>query len=968
MSAVSLCSCVPLNHRHATLEASMKLVSRLVLGVTAIAIASPTYAQAPAAARVLPPIPFTEFTLPNGLRVILHEDHSVPIVAVNVWYHVGSKNEVPGRTGFAHLFEHMMFQGSKNYDDDYFRPLQTIGGTLNGSTNPDRTNYFEVVPSNYLERALFMEADRMGGLLEAMTEEKLANQRDVVKNEKRQNYDNRPYGLASARIAELLYPPAHPYHWLTIGALEDLTAASMNDVKGFFRRFYTPNNASLTIAGDINPREARALVTKHFGSIPRGPAANPVRAGQPVLEKEIRATMQDQVSLPRLYMVWHTVPEFSPDDAALDVLAAILADGKTSRLERALVYDQQIAQAVTASQQSREIAGTMQISVTAKRGASLDSIEAVVKREIAKLAAEAPTRQAVDQVYNEIEATFVYGLQTVQGKADRMNSYAIFRGNPGFFEEHLRRYRAVTPADVQRVARRYLTDRRLVFTVLPGARTPGATRVASTSGTEGGVQPPPASTAARASAAAAARDAALPAGGPPPPFTLPQIQRRQLTNGLEVLVVEHDELPVVTLNLVVKSGSAADPADRAGLASAVASLLDDGTATRSAIDIAEQLKAIGGNLTTSTGWDASTVTLTTLTRHADKALAIFGDVVLNPAFAEAEVSRFKASRLTALAQRRDDATAIASVVYPAILYGSNHPYGRPAQGDEASTRALTPADARAYYTARYLPNNSTLIVVGDVRPDEILAKLEQTLGAWKAGVAPVVSLTPPPARDKSVIYLVDRPGAAQSVLNIGHVGVPRSSADYFPILVLNHILGGQFISRVNLNLRENKGYTYGARTLFDYRHGAGPFAASAGVQTAVTKESVNEFLKELRGVRGEIPVTQEELANAKRGLTLGYPRGFETPAQIAARLSDVAVYGLPANYFDNYVANIERVTLADINRVANSSIDPSRLAILVVGDRKVIEPSLRELAGLANTITLLDSEGRPLTETRSATP
>jgi len=310
----------------------MKLFSVLALGASVVGGLPQTMAaQSAAPARVLPPIAYSEFTLPNGLRVILHEDHSVPIVAVNVWYHVGSKNETPGRTGFAHLFEHMMFQGSKNYNDDFFRPLQTVGGTLNGSTNVDRTNYYEVVPSNYLERALFLEADRMGGLLEAMTEAKLANQRDVVKNEKRQNYDNRPYGLAGARIAELLYPPEHPYHWLTIGALEDLTAASMNDVKGFFRRFYTPNNASLVIAGDINPREARSLVTRHFGSIPRGPGTNPVVAPQPVIEREIRATMQDQVALPRLYMVWHTVPQFSPDDAALDVLAAILAEGKSSR-------------------------------------------------------------------------------------------------------------------------------------------------------------------------------------------------------------------------------------------------------------------------------------------------------------------------------------------------------------------------------------------------------------------------------------------------------------------------------------------------------------------------------------------------------------------------------------------------------------------------------------------------------------
>lgn len=941
----------------------MKLLARLLFPTLVICLAAAPQATAQTAspARVLPGIPHTEFTLPNGLRVILHEDHSTPIVAVNVWYHVGSKNETPGRTGFAHLFEHMMFQGSRNYDDDFFRPLQTVGGTLNGSTNVDRTNYFEVVPSNYLERALFLEADRMGGLLEALTEAKLANQRDVVKNEKRQNYDNRPYGLASARIAELLYPSEHPYHWLTIGALEDLTAASMNDVKGFFRRFYTPNNASVAIAGDINPQQARALVTKHFGPIPRGPATNRVVAPQPVIAKEIRATMQDQVALPRLYIVWHTVPEFSTDDAALDVLSAILASGKSSRLNRALVYDLQIAQDVSAGHFSRELAGTLQITVTPKRGASLDSIEAVVTREVARLAAEPPAREVVERVYNGREAAFVYGLQTVQGKSDRMNGYATFRGIPGYFEQDLARYRAVTPADVHRVARRYLTDKRLVLTVVPGARDSGAPTVvaAGTGGDVGSATVAPAD--ARSNSAAGARaEAALPPGGPPPRFSLPQIQRRQLTNGLDVLVVEHHELPVVTINLVVKSGSAADPADRAGLANAVANLLDEGTATRSAIDISEQLAAIGAQLSTTAGWDASTLTLTTLTRHADAALGIFSDVLLNPAFADAEVSRFRASRLTALAQRRDDATAISGVVYPAILYGSNHPYGRPAQGDEASTRALAPADIRAFYAARYLPNNATLIVVGDVRPEEIVAKLEQSLGGWKAGVPSTVRLDAPSMRDRSVIYVVDRPGAAQSVINIGHVGVARSSPDYFALLVLNHILGGQFLSRVNMNLRENKGYTYGARTSFDYRQGAGPFAAAAGVQTAVTKESIAEFLKELRGIRGDIPVTTEELDNAKRGLTLGFPRGFETPAQIAGRLTDVALYGLPPDYFDNYVANIERVSLADITRVANATIDPARLAILVVGDRKVIEPGLRALEGIGTTVTFLDSEGRPV--------
>jgi zinc protease len=942
----------------------MTAFARLVLCSLAVAAgaASGVAAQVAAPARVLPPIPYTEFTLPNGLRVIMHEDHSIPIVAVNVWYRVGSKNETPGRTGLAHLFEHLMLQGSKNYDDDFFRAIQPVGGTTDASTNSDRTSYFEVLPSNYLERALFLEADRMSNLLEVLTAAKLANQRDVVKNEKRQNFDNRPYGLVPARISELLYPEGHPYHSL-IGSLEDLNAASMTDVKGFFRRFYTPNNASLTIAGDINPLDVKRLVTKYFSPIPRGPATSRIITPQPVLARELRATMQDRVSLPRLYLVWHTGPEFSADDAALDILASILAGGKFSLLDRAMVYDQQVAQDVSADHMSRELAGTFNITVTAKGGTSPDSLAAIVTREIARLAAQPPPREAVERAYNQREAAFVYGLQTVFGKSDRFNAYATYRGLPGYFEQDLARYRAVTPGDVQRVARRYLTDKRLVLTVFPGARDAVTPASLSQVGSAYAVPAPPPASGANVVAAAGA-EAALPKAGPAPRFALPQIQRRKLTNGLDVLVVEHHELPVVTMNLVVKSGSAADPADRAGLAYAVANLLDEGTATRSSTDIADQLAAIGAQLSSATGWDATTLTLTSLTRHADAAISIFSDVLLNPAFAEAELARYRATRLTALAQGRDDANAISGIVFPAILYGSNHPYGRPPRGSEASTRGLTPAEVRAFYGAHYVPNNSTLIVVGDVKPDEIVARLEQGLVGWKPGIAAPVQLAPTSARDRSTIYVVDRPGAAQSVISIGHVGVARSSPDYFPLLVLNSILGGQFASRVNMNLRENKGYTYGARTSLEFRHGPGPFIASAGVQTAVTTQSIVEFLKELRGIRGDIPITEAELVNAKRGLTLAFPRSFETPAQIASRLADVAIYGLPPDHFDNFVANIERVSLADLARVASSSIDPARVAILVVGDRKAIEPGLRLLGGLG-PITFLDAEGRPVTQERA---
>jgi zinc protease len=968
--------------------------------------------SAPAENDVLPPIKFTQFTLPNGLRVILHEDHSTPIVAVNVWYHVGSKNEVPGRTGFAHLFEHMMFQGSLHHDNDYFPPLQEAGGTLNGSTNSDRTNYWEVVPSNFLELAIWLESDRMGYLLDALTEGKLANQRDVVKNEKRQNYDNRPYGLVGAKIAETMYPKNHPYHWLTIGSLDDLTAASREDVSDFFRRFYTPNNASLSIAGDFNPAEVRALVERYFGPLKRGPEVQKVTPARPALEKEQRMTMEDRVSLPRLYLTWHTEPQFTSNDAPLDQLAFVLAGGKGSRLYRSLVYDKQIAQDVAAFNNSRELAGQFQITATAKPGVKLEDLEAAIDAEIAKLKTEPPTQEELERAYNARESSFVYGLQTVGGfggKSDQLNQYAVFLNQPGYFQTDLLRYRSVTPADVMTVANGYLTDKRLVLTVMPkqrgkttgdpapasptgaiatpsqqtgtqAATTTPATRTGGT--TPAGVQPQtrsesaattpagatPPTTAAKRSADKGQDKSQLgglyvkPQPKPEPSFKLPQIQRRKLSNGLEVLIVEQHEVPVVNMNLVLRTGGAADPQDRAGLASLTAALIDEGTKTRSSMDISNQLAAIGARLGTGSDFDNSAMNLLTLSKHLDRALEIYSDVVTNPSFPENELELQRKSRLATLMQRKDDANAIAGIVYSSLLYGRNHPYGHPSMGDEQSVRAATNEDVRRFYETYYRPNNAALIVAGDVKPATLMPKLERAFANWKRGEIPAVNIGMPPAREKATVYIVDKPGAAQSVLMIGQVGLPRSTPDYFPLVVMNTMLGGQFTSRVNMNLREDKGYTYGARTAFDYRRSAGPFMATAGVQTAVTKESVYEFLKELRGIRGERPVTPEELDFSKQAITRGFPRTFETPEQIANRLTDVVVYNLPDDYFNNYLARVRAVTVDDINRVANRYLDPSRMAILVVGDRKLIEPGLRSLTDVGTTITFVDPEGRPSTD------
>jgi zinc protease len=927
--------------------------------------------QGQALASPLPRIAFTEFRLKNGLRVILHEDHSTPIVGINLWYHVGSKNEVPGRTGFAHLFEHMMFQGSKDYDDDYFKPIQEAGGTLNGSTNPDRTNYWEVVPANFLELALFMEADRMGGLLDVLNLAKLNNQRDVVKNEKRQNYDNRPYGLVGARINATLYPPDHPYHWLTIGSLDDLTAASIDDVKEFFRHYYTPNNASLAIAGDFKSAEVRRLVEKYFGPIPKGPEVTRPDPPQPRISEAKRIEMQDRVALARISLVWVSQPRFTTDEAATDTLATILGGGKSSRLYQALVYDKQFAQDVFANNNGLEIAGQFQIVATARPGKTLADLEGAINEEIEKLQHDGPTPQELERAYNSREANVVYRLQTIGGfggKNDQLNQYATFLNQPGYFQKDLERYRRVTADDVKRVANQYLTDKRLVVNVVPLPRDRGAGGPGRRAG--GGGQQPPSSESENPSAAEAesgkrkaedkTRQWQLPPAGPDPTFSLPSVQHYRLKNGLAVAVVKQSELPVVSMNLVVKSGAAADPESHGGLASLTADLLDEGTATRSALAISDDLGAIGARLQTGAEWDSSSVNLLTLTRHLDRALNIYADVVTNPAFKDDEVKRLLSRRLVAVRQQRDNANAIANVVYASILYGAKHPYGHPLTGDENSLRGITPADVRHFYETYYRPNNATLIVVGDIEPKVLLPKLEKAFAGWQAAKVPSEAIPAPEARKTARIYIVDRPGSAQSVIHIGQVGVARSTPDFFPLLVLNTMLGGQFVSRVNLNLREDKGYTYGARTSFDYRRGAGPFTAQAGVFTKVTKESVAEFMKELSGIRGDIPISEKELEFSEQAIVRGFPRGFETSQQIANRLSDVVLYNLPDDYFNTFIAHVRKVTLADVRRVANRYLDPSQMAIVVVGDRQAIEAGLRSLAGVGETITFVDNEGKPV--------
>lgn len=893
----------------------------------------------------LPKLAVEEYNLPNGLRVILHQDTSAPTVTVNIWYHVGSKNEVVGKTGFAHLFEHLMFQGSKNYPTDYFKPIQEAGGSLNGQTNYDVTRYYETVPSNFLELALFMEADRMSGLLDAMTQDKLDNQRDVVKNERRQNFDNRPYGTALEKIHEAMFPAGHPYHWRPIGSLEDLTAASQEDVKAFFRKNYVPNNASLVIAGDFNPQQAKAWVRKYFGPIPKGANVNQPQPAPARLNGETRNTFEDTIQLPRVYVVWHTSPAYSADEAALDILASILSNGRGSRFQRNLVFGKQLAQSVAASNFAYEIAGLFVTVATARPGKPIEENEKELNAEIERMKNEPPSGEEVRRAINSIESEIVFSMESNLAKAQLLNNYATYLGRPNSFQYDLDRYERVTPEDVQRVAKKYLNGDKFVMRFVP--------RKSEATSSENSVANKP-TTKPNSSEGAKDYSANLPKPRPNPKLTLPAIEKEKLSNGLNVWLVRRPNLPIVSLNMVVNAGATADPKDRAGLVSFTAALVNSGTKTRSAVEIDNRFQSLGVSFRSSSGWDSATLSVDTLTKNLDQALEVYADLIVHPTFPAEELETRRKRTLASLMQQKNDANAIADAVFNKLIYGADHPYGKTTGGDEASVKAITRDEIEKFYSTYYRPNNATLIVVGDVDAKMLLAKLESAFKDWKSGDSVTVESPIAPIFDKPGIYLVDKPGAPQSVIVIGQVGVPRTSPDYFPLQVMNSILGGQFVSRLNMNLREDKGYTYGASSVFSYRRGAGPFQASAGVQTAVTKESVVEFMKELNGIRGAIPVTQKELDSNKQAIIRRYPGAFATVSSISNQLTTLALYGLPDSHFSDYIQSVQTVTLEDVLRVSNKYLKPDQMAILIVGDQKVIEPKLRKLN---LPITILDRDG-----------
>ena len=886
----------------------------------------------------IPKIAFEKYTLPNGMDVILHEDHSTPIVGVNIWYHVGSKNEQPGRTGFAHLFEHMMFQGSKHFDSDYFLPLQKAGGRINGSTSPDRTNYWETVPSNFLELALWMESDRMAFLLPAMTKDRLENQRSVVKNERRQSYENRPYGLVYETIMSAILPPDHPYSWTTIGSMSDLDAASREDVANFFRRYYHPGNASLCIAGDFDPAAAKMLVQKYFAPIPAGPKVEKLKPVDVELKESKRISMTDRVGLARLCINWLTVPSFAPDDAELDVLADILAGGKTSRLYRRLVRDEQIAQDISTAQSSQELGGMFMITATARPGKELDKLESIIAEELDRIQKEPPADSEIARTIARLETGIVRSLEGISefgGRADRLNMYNVLTGDPGNISKDFARYRKVDPQGVQRVAKKYLSRNKVVLTVAPGSETK--------------IDPDPRgpSAEARRELAKSVKDAPLPETPAPPEdadrttlpkpatepsFNLPSIHRGKLACGANLLVVENHETPALSVHIAFPSGGADDPVEKLGLADLTSAVWDEGTDNRTSEQIAEQLADIGAGLSVVSDSDDTSLRLYTLKRQLGPALEIFSDVIRHPSFPEAELQRQRNITLGRLVQIRNEPTALATLATAQTIYGYEHPYGRPSQGTIDSLKSITRKDLQDFQKLVADPAQATIIAVGDTSLDEIKTELEKVFSDWKSSAKKSEKQFSSPSAQPASITLIDKPGAAQSIISVALLGTVRKTPDYFPLQVMNTAFGGQFASRLNMNLRENKGFTYGARSSFNWRaNDLSAFVASASVQTAVTAPALTEFINELQDIAGNRPVEGDELDFCKKYITRGFPAGFETSSALAGQLETLTQFHLPDNYFDTVLPGVNAISKAEIIAAAKKHLKTENLAVVIVG-------------------------------------
>ena len=878
------------------------------------------------ASEELPDIKYDKFTLPNGLRVIVHEDRKIPVVAVNVWYHVGSKDELPGKTGFAHLFEHLMFNGTENYNNEYFGPFQQVGATnMNGTTNNDRTNYFENVPTPALDLALWMESDRMGHLLGVVNQEKLDEQRGVVQNEKRQG-ENQPFGRVFIQASKATFPVGHPYSWTTIGSMEDLNAATLEDVQLWFKTYYGPNNAVLSLAGDINVDEAKKIVTKYFGDIPPGPS--PIKKKKWIAKRsgEKREIMYDRVPNARIYKVWNTPEIGSPEHARFELLASLLTDGKNSALYQELVYKRQLATSVSAFYYDREIAGQFWIAADLANGRSLDDLEDAMDNALSEFIKKGPSAKRLKNTKTSIRASSIKGLQRVGGfggKSDLLAYSEVYTGNPGAYLEFINGIMEITSREVKETANAWLTDGANVITVVPEQnRTYDSESSADRS--------------------------KLPFPTEFPELDLPQIQRAKLSNGLEVVLAERHDVPMINLSFQIKSGHATDPKEQPGLANFTMSMLTEGTKSFDALELSDRLEELGTDLYTSTGLDSSSINISSLKSSFEESIEIMFEVITEPTFDQQEIDRKKIRWLAAIDQSLSTPNGMVSNLIPEILYGEDHPYAKPFSGNgtRESIQWMSRDDLVNYKNRFIAPSNGTLILVGDTTLDEILPILEAQFGSWPEnrmlkGVQ--LDYTINKETDSRRVFLIDKPGAVQSLIVAGQLMPGMRTSDEIDIDLMNRVIGGSFTSRLNMNLREDKSWSYGVRTRLSQYKGPRPMLVSAPVQTDKTVDSIQEIIREYDEYLSSNPAKNEELEAIVNDLSLGLIGDFETFGSLLSGLSGIVSFDREDDFLDNLPTKYRSMTIDDINAAAERYIDPSIWTWVIVGDLSKIEQGIREL-------------------------
>jgi len=884
-------------------------------------------------------IDYEKYTLENGLDVILHIDRSDPIVAFAVQYHVGSNREELGHTGFAHLFEHMMFQRSENVgEDQFFSLIQNAGGTLNGGTGNDATTYFEVVPKNALEMVLWMESDRMGYMINTVTQKAFAIQQNVVQNEKRQMVDNRPYGHSGWVTAKNLYPVGHPYNWTVIGEMEDLLSATVDDVKSFHKRFYNPNNATIVLAGDFDIEEAKAMVNKYFGEIPAGEAVENSKP-QPIQIAETKKVYHEDnfARVGQLRMIWPTIEQFSDDSYALDYLGELLSSGKKAPLYKVLEKEKMLTSSYYAYNRSQEIAGTFNIVVTANSGKSLADIENAVLEAFDLFEKEGFTQEDVERIKAGLETDFYNSISSILGKSFQLATYNEYAGSPDFYKTDIAKMKAVSKEDILRVYEQYIKGKAYLATSFVPK---GQVDMVAEGSVQANVVEESIADATEVEIADEEEEIVMtetsfdrsiqPTDGPDPLLNLPEIWSDEMANGIKVFGISQSELPLIQFDVVLKGGHFLDGMEKPGVANLVASLMMEGTKNKTPQELEEEIEKLGASIRMRSSNSAITLSVNTLARNFDAALALVEEILLEPRWDEEEFALAKTAVLNQLNRAKANPSSLARSAFMKLTYGENHIYSLDKSGTPESVEAITIDDLKNFYNANFSPSVCSFLFAGDINKEEVVLALQGLNEKWEAKEVVFPEYALPEPITESKVYFVDVPGAKQSVINIGNLSLSRTDADFYPAYVMNYKLGGSFSGIVNLVLREEKGFTYGARSGFYGSNIEGPFMASSSVRSTATQESVEIFKNLMQEYSNGI--SEEDLEFTKNSLIKSNAREFETLGALLGILRDINAYDKSFDYIKQEEDIVRNMTLEEHKALAQKYIDPNKMIYVIAGD------------------------------------